>query len=196
MTPGDFPLTFCRKYGKTMPPPNTEGFLLLTVSMTKSMRKLLALAYASTHQVATAVLAVVVALATVASSIPSASAQMALPGWSVEPVEKTAPVLPVSGDRAAPRKMKISVTAYNSLPEQTDSTPFNTADGTHVRDGIVAANFLPLGTRVKFPDLYGDKEFVVKDRMNARYRHRADIWMAEKPDAITFGHRYTTVEIY
>lgn len=196
MVTRDFSLTFRLKYGKTMPPPNTEGFLFLTVTMTKSMNKLLVLVHASAHQAATAALAVVVALATVVSSVPSASAQIALPGWNMATVEKTAPVLPVAGDRTAPRRMKISVTAYNSLPEQTDSTPFNTADGTFVRDGIVAANFLPLGTRVKFPDLYGDKEFVVKDRMNARYWHRADIWMAEKPDAITFGHRYTTIEIY
>lgn len=104
--------------------------------------------------------------------------------------------LPVADNREAPRTMKISVTAYNSEVGQTDSTPFHTADGTHVRDGIVAANFLPLGTRVKFPELYGDKEFVVKDRMNARYYYRADIWMAEKPDAIQFGHQYTTIEIY
>ncbi|MEK7108359.1 MAG: hypothetical protein AAB898_01680 [Patescibacteria group bacterium] len=164
--------------------------------MTNSLRNLLVLAYATAHKAAPVALAIVVAVSTVLSSIPSASAQIAFPGWPVETVEKMAPVLPVAGDRAAPRKMKLSVTAYNSLPEQTDSTPFHTADGTHVRDGIVAANFLPLGTRVKFPDLYGDKEFVVKDRMNARYHRRADIWMAEKPDAIAFGHRYTTVEIY
>jgi len=173
-----------------------EAFLFLTVSMTKPLRTLWVLARASAHQAATAILATVVAVATMVSSIPSAQAQMALPGWPLETVEKTAPALPVAGDREAPRKIKISVTAYNSLPEQTDSTPFHTADGTHVRDGIVAANFLSLGTRVKFPELYGDKEFVVKDRMNARYWHRADIWMAEKPDALALGHRYTTVEIY
>jgi 3D (Asp-Asp-Asp) domain-containing protein len=105
-------------------------------------------------------------------------------------------LFPTSTDRVARRTMKITVTAYNSLPEQTDSTPFETADGTHVRDGIVAANFLPLGTRVKFPDLYGNKEFVVKDRMNARYRERVDIWMEEKHEALLLGKRYTTIEIF
>lgn len=103
---------------------------------------------------------------------------------------------PTAGNREAPKTIKISVTAYNSVPWQTDDTPFHTADGTHVRDGIVAANFLPLGTRVKFPELYGDKEFVVKDRMNPRYRNRADIWMESVPDAKQFGHNYTKIEIY
>ncbi|MEK7094551.1 MAG: hypothetical protein AAB886_00390 [Patescibacteria group bacterium] len=103
---------------------------------------------------------------------------------------------PESDYREATRRIKISVTAYNSLPEQTDDTPFETADGTMVRDGIVAANFLKLGTRVRFPELYGDKIFVVKDRMNARYDKRADIWMKHKSDALALGHKYTTIEIF
>lgn len=103
---------------------------------------------------------------------------------------------PESEDREASKTMRISVTAYNSLPEQTDDTPFETADGTRVRDGIVAANFLKLGTRVRFPELYGDKIFVVKDRMNARYDKRADIWMEHKSDALALGHKYTTIEIF
>ncbi|NQV12392.1 3D domain-containing protein [Candidatus Uhrbacteria bacterium] len=104
--------------------------------------------------------------------------------------------LPVAGTREPSRTMKIPVSAYNSLPNQTDSTPFNTADGTYVRDGLIAANFLPLGTRVRFPELYGDKEFIVKDRMNKRYNYKADIWMEEYSDAIQFGVHYTTIEIF
>lgn len=103
---------------------------------------------------------------------------------------------PVAGNREAPREMKINTTAYSSDVWQTDSTPFHTADGTYVRDGIVAANFLPLGTRVKFPELYGDKEFVVKDRMNARYYYKIDLWMPETSMARQYGLQYTTVEIY
>ena len=33
----------------------------------------------------------------------------------------------------------------------------------------IAANFLPLGTQVKIPELFGDKVLVVHDRMNSRY---------------------------
>src|SRR3989344_3213041 len=68
-------------------------------------------------------------------------------------------------------EMILAATAYSSTPDQTDDTPFITAKGTTVRDGIIAANFLPFGTRIKIPDIYGDKIFVVEDRMNRRYWH-------------------------
>lgn len=103
--------------------------------------------------------------------------------------------LPEIGPRQARRTMKIIVSAYNSLPEQTDDTPWITASGTTCRDGVLAANFLPIGAIVRFPDVYGNKEFRVEDRMNARYYYRADIWMAEKTDAIKFGAKYLKVEI-
>ena len=38
----------------------------------------------------------------------------------------------------------VTITAYSSTPDQTDSTPFITAYNTFVRDGIVAANFLKI----------------------------------------------------
>ena len=93
-------------------------------------------------------------------------------------------------------KIHIPITAYSSEPEQTDDTPFITASGAHVRDGIVAANFLPIGTKVRIPELYGDKEFVVEDRMNARYTHRMDIWMSETPEARKFGLKHATIEVF
>ena len=148
------------------------------------------------NAVKTVGLAAALVLATVSPQANFAQAQSILDMNTLTLQPKSEISFPVAGDREAPRTIKISVTAYNSVPWQTDSTPFNTADGTHVRDGIVAANFLPLGTRVKFPELYGDKEFVVKDRMNPRYRYRADIWMESIPDANTFGHNYTAIEIY
>src|SRR3989338_11521715 len=88
--------------------------------------------------------------------------------------------LPEIGAKKPRKTLKIVVTAYNSEPGQTDSTPFITASGTQTRDGVVAANFLPIGAIVRFPDIYGDKEFIVEDRMNARYYYRADIWMEHK----------------
>ena len=140
-------------------------------------------------------LAMALIFATVSPQTIQAKAQTILDVRAIAS-SQTETSFPTASNREAPRTTKISVTAYNSVPWQTDDTPFNTADGTHVRDGIVAANFLPLGTRVKFPEIYGDKEFVVKDRMNARYRNRADIWMESIPDAKQFGHNYTTIEIY
>lgn len=111
---------------------------------------------------------------------------------------KTVPfgTLPAAEDGSPNRIMKVPVTAYSSEVGQTDSTPFTTASGTTVRDGIVAANFLPIGTKVKFPDLYGDKVFVVEDRMNARYNKHMDIWMPETADAKNFGLQYTTIEVF
>lgn len=103
--------------------------------------------------------------------------------------------LPIAAKREPRRTMKIVVTAYNSEPGQTDDTPWITASGTTCRDGVVAANFLPIGAIVRFPDLYGDKEFVVEDRMNARYYYKIDIWMADHSDAIKFGAKYVKVEI-
>lgn len=105
------------------------------------------------------------------------------------------PSLPEIPLRSARKTMYIVVTAYNSEPGQTDDTPFITAFGTHVRDGIVATNFLPKGTVVRFPDKYGDKEFVVEDRMNSRYYYHMDIWMADKAEAVNFGAKFLKMEI-
>lgn len=87
------------------------------------------------------------------------------------------------------------VTAYSSTPDQTFGDPFTTASGTRVRDGVIAANFLPIGTKVRIPGLFGDKVFVVEDRMNARYWKRLDIWMPTRQDAKNFGIKTVYVEI-
>ena len=105
------------------------------------------------------------------------------------------PTLPEIPKREPRRTMYIVVTAYNSEVGQTDSAPFITAFNTHVRDGIVATNFLPKGTMVRFPDFSGDKEFVVEDRMNKRYYHHMDIWMEHKVDAVNFGSKFLKMEI-
>lgn len=106
--------------------------------------------------------------------------------------------LPENPDKPRPeakRIMQITVTAYSSTVDQTDGDPFTTASGTQVRDGIIAANFLPIGSKVRFPNHFGDKIFVVEDRMSARYWHTADIWMPTREAAIQWGVRYITVEI-
>ncbi|MFH1253054.1 MAG: hypothetical protein V1664_01855 [Candidatus Uhrbacteria bacterium] len=104
--------------------------------------------------------------------------------------------LPEAADGQPERIIKIPITAYSSEVGQTDSTPFITASGTTVRRGVIAANFLPIGTRVRFPDLYGDEVFIVEDRMNQRYNKRIDIWMEETADARNFGLQWTTVEVF
>src|SRR3989338_3685386 len=93
------------------------------------------------------------------------------------------------------RRVWVPITAYSSTVDQTDSTPFITASGTRTRDGIIAANFLPIGTKVKIPSMFGEKVFTVEDRMNARYWMRLDIWMPTREDALNFGLRTLPVEI-
>lgn len=93
-------------------------------------------------------------------------------------------------------KFNVMVTAYSSTPEETDDTPFITAAGTDVRDGIVANNLLPFGTKVRMPDIYGDKVFVVEDRMNTRKgNYHVDVWLPSKTEAINFGAQITSFEI-
>lgn len=91
--------------------------------------------------------------------------------------------------------IRVVVTAYSSTPDQTDSTPFITASGSRVRDGIIAANFLRFGAKVRFPDKFGDKIFVVEDRMHPRHPHRVDIWMTERQLAKEFGVKRLEMEI-
>lgn len=94
------------------------------------------------------------------------------------------------------QKIKVVVTAYSSTIAQTDSTPFITASGSSVKDGIVANNLLPFGTKIRIPEIYGDRVFVVEDRMNWRkgYYH-VDIWFPEYWQAKEFGAKNLYIEI-
>lgn len=93
------------------------------------------------------------------------------------------------------KEMEIIVTAYSSSPCQTDDTPFITAAGTRVREGIVAANFLPFGTKIRLPEIYGDRIFVVEDRMSPKKGYQIDIWFPEYQQALNFGVKRTQVVI-
>ena len=101
----------------------------------------------------------------------------------------TDPVIP-------PKKIKVVITAYSSTLWETDNTPFITASGSEVKEGIVANNLLPFGTEIRIPELYGDKVFVVEDRMNWKkgYYH-IDIWFPEYQQAKDFGATITYIEI-
>lgn len=94
--------------------------------------------------------------------------------------------------------MKAVITAYTSTPGQTDDTPFIAATGKRVHDGMIAANGLPFGAKIKIPSLYGNKIFVVEDRMNSRYGlGRMDIWLdTTRAEAMKFGVKRVEVEIF
>jgi len=97
------------------------------------------------------------------------------------------------------RESTHTMTAYNSEAGQTDNSPCITANGFNVcKHGIedtIAANFLPLGTKVKIPDLYGDRIFVVRDRMNKKHPNRVDVWMKDRHDALQFGVRIAKIQV-
>jgi 3D (Asp-Asp-Asp) domain-containing protein len=91
--------------------------------------------------------------------------------------------------------LSVLTTAYSSTVDQTDDSPFITASGTHVHNGTLACNFLRFGTRVRIPQYYGDKVFIVEDRMAKRFSHKMDIWMETREEAIQFGARTVKVEV-
>lgn len=109
-----------------------------------------------------------------------------------QPLEKSAIIIPqpqiiFSG--------KTTTTAYSSTTWQTDNDPWTTASGSQVFDGALATNFLPFGTQVTFPEIFGDKIFTVVDRMNARHSDKMDIWFAEYQSAKNFGVKYLAYNI-
>ena len=89
----------------------------------------------------------------------------------------------------------VTVTAYSSTPDQTWGDPFTTASGTRVHWGTVAANFLPFGTKVRFPDYFGEQVFTIEDRTAKRFSNRADIWFPSRGEALQFGKRSLRIEI-
>lgn len=93
------------------------------------------------------------------------------------------------------KTLKVWVTAYSSTPEETDDTPFITAWNTQVRDGIVATNLLPFGSKIRIPELFGDKIFTVEDRMHRRKTDFVDVWMETKLQALEFGISKTSIEV-
>ncbi len=105
---------------------------------------------------------------------------------------------PSSGSKTKKTENKIyfvPATAYSSTIDQTDQTPFITAMGTHVRNGVIAANFLPLGTVVKIPELFGNRTFVVEDRMHSRYFYQIDVWFPSRAEAKEFGLKKIKIEV-
>lgn len=110
------------------------------------------------------------------------------PAETVQPVKQDIP----------DKKIKAVITAYTSTPGQTDDTPFIAASGKRVHDGMIAANGLPFGTKIKIPSVYGDKIFIVEDRMNSRYGFgRFDVWLdTTRAEARKFGVKRVEVEIF
>jgi 3D (Asp-Asp-Asp) domain-containing protein len=78
----------------------------------------------------------------------------------------------------------LTLTSYRSVESQTDSTPFITADGSHVTPyGCALSRDLlkRWGGPVDYGDLVYVEHFgfrVVNDCMAARHKKRIDLWVA------------------
>lgn len=116
----------------------------------------------------------------------------------LEPTLKTNPASRLVRTARKPKKINAVITAYTSTPDQTDGNPFITASGKMVDEHTIAGNGLPFGTVIKIPSLFGEKRFIVTDRMNSRYNFgRFDVWLkSSQKEALKFGVKRVPVEIY
>lgn len=142
------------------------------------------------------------ALSTAPTATPAATQAQSAAQVRAEAVARadtssdTVALTPIRGKTAIARS-----TAYNSVPGQTDSTPFITATGTRTRPGVVALSrdllrTFPYGTKVMIEDLSGKytnmlkgRVFIVEDTMAARKTNSVDIWMATRSEALNWGAR-------
>lgn len=126
-------------------------------------------------------------------------ADRAIVGIEAWPRERTvaallqSPSLTVRSNLGPGSVVRVLATAYSSTVDQTDASPFITASGRHVGPGVLAANFLPFGARVRI----GQNMYTVLDRMNERFNdmYIVDIWHPSRAEAIVFGARIIEMEV-
>lgn len=114
----------------------------------------------------------------------------------MQPARSVASVLPTYA---------VTLTAYNAVPSQTDSNPFETASGAYSNPEVVAARSqdlgdeLPFGTIIEIDgsDISSENTCgydvvarrigyrVIADTMNARYTKRVDLLFNTKADYAT-----------
>lgn len=81
------------------------------------------------------------------------------------------------------KTIEVTATAYNSLAYQTNSNPHITAFGDSLKPGLkyiavsrdLLRNGLKHNTLVKVEGLHGT--YLVKDKMNRRFRNKIDLYM-------------------
>lgn len=106
----------------------------------------------------------------------------------------------VSSEKAGQR-LKVTATAYNSLPAQTDNTPDIAAWGDRLRPGMKAIAVsrdllkkygLKHKDKVKISGLKG--EYMVLDKMNKRWKKKIDIYMGkDRRKALNWGRKDVTI---
>lgn len=99
------------------------------------------------------------------------------------------------------RTLEVLATAYNSVPEQTDSTPFEAAWGDiltpDVKSIAVSRDLLQMGlTQYSIVEIDGlPGEYVVLDKMNSRWKKKIDIYMGtDIEDALEWGVKKVTIK--
>ena len=111
--------------------------------------------------------------------------------------------------------LTVRSTAYNSVSNQTDSSPFHTSTGVRTRYGIIALSRdllrrIPYGSRVRLEDIgawssgrgYGkynailkNTVFVVEDTMHPRKNGTVDVWLPARQQAMQWGVRRLNMRI-
>ncbi len=104
------------------------------------------------------------------------------------------------GSSEGQRLLKVTATAYNSLPGQTQGNPTITAWGDKLVPGMkviaVSRDLIPLGlkhgVKVKIDGLPGT--YTVMDKLHQRWQHRIDIYMGKDIKAAKkWGKRKVTI---
>jgi 3D (Asp-Asp-Asp) domain-containing protein len=111
--------------------------------------------------------------------------------------------------------LTVRSTAYNSIPNQTDSSPFHTSTGARTRYGIIALSRdllkrIPYGSRVQLEDngswasgrgrgkynaMLKNTVFVVEDTMHPRKSGTVDVWLPARDRAMQWGVRRLNMQI-
>ena len=95
-------------------------------------------------------------------------------------------------DRDSIELTEVAVSAYPSTRDQTDDTPWQTADGSNVMVGQIAVSRDLINKGVKFGSvvyLEGLGVFRVTDVMAPRWKNKVDIWCADRTACKVFGNR-------
>lgn len=87
---------------------------------------------------------------------------------------------------------EVSVTAYASTPQQTDSTPWETANGDHVGPAGAAVSRDLAGLMDQRVLLVDVGVVTVNDLMNRRHARALDLWVGSTKAARAFGAKTTT----
>jgi 3D (Asp-Asp-Asp) domain-containing protein len=121
----------------------------------------------------------------------------------------------VARPKTTGKSMMVRSTAYNSLPGQTDKSPFKTATGARTRFGIVALSrdllrSIPYGSRIvledmgswsngsgrgKYNAMLSKMIFVVEDTMHPRKKATVDVWFPARRQAIQWGARKLRIRV-